>query len=71
MKLLRPDQVAERLNISKRTAYRLIEAGCFVPLRVGASLRVTDQSVDRYVRRQMELYAIDNGIFNETMPNVT
>lgn len=63
MKLLRPDQVADRLNISKRTVYRLIEAGAFVPLRVGASLRVTEQSVDKYIRRQLELYAIGNDFF--------
>ena len=63
LKLLRPDQVAERLNVSKRQAYRLIDAGCFASLRVGACLRVTEQSLERYIRRQMEQYAIDNGLF--------
>ena len=64
LKLLRPDQVADRLNASKRTVYRLIDAGCFVALKVGACLRVTEQSVEKYIRKQMEIYAIDHDLLD-------
>lgn len=60
-KLLRPDQVALRLNISKRSVYRLIECGCFVVCRIGSCLRVSEASLERYVRRQVELYEIESG----------
>lgn len=61
MKLLRPDQLAERLNISRSAAYRLIAAGHFVTLKVGGCLRVSESSVDRYLKKQIQLYEIENG----------
>jgi excisionase family DNA binding protein len=65
-RLLRPDQVADRLCISKRSAYRLINQGAFSALKVGCSLRVMESSVDAYVRRQIEIHAIETGIISKT-----
>ena len=60
IKLLRPDQTADRLNVSKYTVYRLINAGEFTTLKVGGSLRVVESSVDRYIKKQIEKYFIEN-----------
>ena len=60
IKLLRPDQTADRLNVSKQTVYRLINAGEFTTLKVGGSLRVVESSIDRYIRAQIEKYFIEN-----------
>jgi excisionase family DNA binding protein len=59
-RLLRPDQVASRLNISRAAAYRLIADGHFTALKIGASLRVTEQSVEDYVRRQIEVFILES-----------
>jgi excisionase family DNA binding protein len=64
MKLLRVEQCAERLNISKRQAYRLISCGCFTSLKVGHSLRVIESSVDSYLKKQIELYAVESGLID-------
>jgi excisionase family DNA binding protein len=55
-RLLRPDQLQERLNISRSKAYRLISEGHFLALRIGSSIRVTEDSVDHYLKRQVYLY---------------
>ena len=60
-RLLRPDQTAERLNVHKRTVYRLCDRGDLVCLRIGAALRVVESSVDRYVDRQIERHYLDTG----------
>lgn len=62
VKLLRVDQVSERLNISKRQAYRLVAEGHFISLKVGHALRVTHDSLDSYIERQINLFAIENGV---------
>jgi len=61
-RLLRPDQVADELNISKRTAQRLIKAGHFEALKVGGSLRVTESSLRKYIRRQINQFVIAEGV---------
>ena len=62
IKILRPDQAADRLNVSKRTVYRLIQAGHFVCLKVGGSVRITEPSVEKYIRSQIEQHYIENGL---------
>jgi excisionase family DNA binding protein len=64
MKLLRPDEVALRLNISRRQAYRLIESGELVALRVRCSLRVVESSIDQYLKKQIELFAVESGLID-------
>jgi excisionase family DNA binding protein len=61
-RLLRIDQAARKLNVSKRTVYRLVNDGHFVAMKIGASLRITEPSIDSYVRRQLEKFYIDNGL---------
>ena len=61
-RLLRVDQLAQKLNISKRQAYRLISNGHFVALKIGGCLRIRSDSVEDYVKRQISLFAIENGI---------
>lgn len=62
-RLLRWDQVCARLNISKAQFYRMNSAGCFISLRVGGTIRVTEASVDAYVERQILAFALENGEF--------
>jgi excisionase family DNA binding protein len=51
--LLRPDEVAERLNISRASVYRLLDRGALRGVRLGdgpkAHLRVEPEEVDRYI----------------------
>jgi len=61
-KLLRIDQLASRLNVSVRSAYRLVACGHFIALRVGNSLRVREDSVDLYIQRQISVYRLEGGL---------
>ena len=71
IKILRPDQAADRLNVSKRTVYRLIQAGHFVCLKVGGSVRITEPSVEQFIRKQIEAHYIEHGLnFSDKRPNV-
>ncbi len=45
--LLRPIDVAELLNVSRKTAYRLIERGELDAVHVGASVRVRPDDLER------------------------
>jgi excisionase family DNA binding protein len=60
-RLLRWDQVAERLNISRAKVYRLIAQGHFVALNVGRSVRITEASLDDFIDRQIYTFALNNG----------
>ncbi len=45
--LLRPDEAAESLRVSRATIYRLCDAGELEAIRVGGSLRIHSRSVER------------------------
>jgi excisionase family DNA binding protein len=60
-RLLRPDQAAERLNVSTRSVYRLLAEGQLTGCKIRGCLRVRESSVDDYIRRQIALYALENG----------
>jgi excisionase family DNA binding protein len=61
-RLLRPDQLAERLGISRSQAYRLIAAGHFDALMPGhRSVQVTEASVNAYIERRIGMYKLENG----------
>jgi excisionase family DNA binding protein len=47
MKLLTISEVAERLRVSKRTAYRLAQG--MIRTEIGGSLRVPEPALDRYI----------------------
>lgn len=48
-KLLTVTEVAEMLRVSNMTVYRLIKAGELGSLRVGKSVRLREDDVDRYL----------------------
>jgi excisionase family DNA binding protein len=49
--LLRPVDVAELLNVSRKTAYRLIERGDLDAIHVGANVRVRPEDLAAYLDR--------------------
>jgi excisionase family DNA binding protein len=49
--LLRPVDVAELLNVSRKTAYRLIERGELSAVYVGTSVRIRPEELAEYVER--------------------
>lgn len=61
-KLLRIDQVADILNCSKRSVYRLVSECEIQGLKVRGTLRISADSVDFYVNRQIKIYQENNGI---------
>lgn len=61
-RLFRIDQVADVLNCSRRSVYRLVEACEVDALKVRGSLRVTVDSVDLYIKREISHFQEKNGI---------
>ena len=49
--LVRPVDVAELLNVSRKTSYRLIERGELSPVYVGTSVRVRPEELAAYLDR--------------------
>ncbi|GJM23863.1 MAG: hypothetical protein DHS20C16_02780 [Phycisphaerae bacterium] len=49
--LLRLDEAAEKLRISKRTLYRLLAQGEMQLVKVRAGSRIPRDSIEAYVRR--------------------
>lgn len=47
--LLRVEQVAERLRISRSAAWRLVHDGRLPSLRIGRSVRIRPDDLDRYI----------------------
>lgn len=68
--LLRPNQVADRLNVCVKTVYRLISDGHFRAIKARGSLRVFESSLTDYIDRQAALFALETGLLEETMPNI-
>jgi excisionase family DNA binding protein len=48
-KLLTPDQVAEFLAVSRKTVYRIINAGKLNAIKVESIIRVPEKSLKEYV----------------------
>lgn len=55
-------QTADLLGSSTRTVYRLISDGELTALHVRGSLRIPEEGVEEYQRRQILKYAEENGI---------
>jgi excisionase family DNA binding protein len=51
-RLLKVPEVADRLGCSVDYAYRLCERGEIAVTRVGRNVRVSEESLDDYIRRQ-------------------
>lgn len=49
--LLRADEVAQRLNISRSLAYQLMQRGEIPTVRFGGSVRVRESDLGAYVQR--------------------
>ncbi len=63
--LLKPDTVARRLAVSRRTVYRLVHDGKLVALKIGAALRITETSLERFIRKQAETFSLESGNFRD------
>ena len=50
-RLLRPAEVAEQLQVSRRTVYNLIARGDLKPCRIGGAIRVHPGDLAEYVAR--------------------
>lgn len=49
MKLLRPKEVAERLAVSDRTIYRLVDEGKIASYRIGGAVRISEEDLEAYL----------------------
>jgi putative molybdopterin biosynthesis protein len=49
--LLRPDEVAEVLNISKSLAYKLLQQGQIPAVRFNKTVRVRQVDLDNYINK--------------------
>lgn len=48
-KLLRAGDVAQRLNISRALAYRLMQSGAMPTIRINRSVRVRTEDLEAYI----------------------
>ncbi len=49
-KLLRPEEVADLLNISKSYIYKLLRLRCVPAIRIGRSIRVRPEDLEKFIR---------------------
>jgi len=61
-KLYRVDEVADILNCSSRSVYRLISAGELRAFRIRSSLRVSREGLDLFIQRQISKFQEEEGI---------
>lgn len=61
-KILRVDEVAERLSCGKRTVYNLIESGELAAMRLGRTkgLRVSAEAVSHFLSRRFRAFREEN-----------
>ena len=52
-KLLKAVQVADRLNVSRAQAYRLMQEGDIPTVRIRGSIRVRPEDLDRYIQENL------------------
>jgi excisionase family DNA binding protein len=64
-KILRPDEVASFLRISKRGVYRLISSGDLPAFKVGGALRISSQALESFIDRQMAEHELETGLVND------
>jgi len=61
-KFLTAQQLADKLNISLSSSYRLISECHFEALKIKGCVRVSEQSVDDFIRRKTLLFAVEQGL---------
>jgi excisionase family DNA binding protein len=59
--LLRPEEAAEMLGVSRASVYRLLENGVLAGVRIGASRRIAVTEVEAFVARLAEADASTRG----------
>ena len=65
-RLLRPDEVAEKLQCTKRHVYNLISRGELRALSIGdRGLRVDVKDLDGFIEKRKQLFSEAVGIFDE------
>src|SRR3989442_7172915 len=52
--MLRVPELAERLDLSPQSVYRLLQSGALPGLRVGGSWRVPASALERWIETQLE-----------------
>ena len=52
--LLRIDDVANRLSVSRATTYRLIQRGILPVVHIGTTIRVPAEALDCWLRDQVQ-----------------
>ena len=61
-RILRPDEVASFLRVSRRSVYRLIYSGELPAFKVGVALRILQSEVNRFIEKQMAEHELETGI---------
>ena len=51
-RLLRPDEVAVKWNVSRSKVYALLAAGVLPSVRIGHSVRIPAQALERWIEDQ-------------------
>jgi excisionase family DNA binding protein len=52
-KMLKPEEVQERLNVTRGHVYKLSKRDGFPSVRVGGMLRVPEKALDEWIERQL------------------
>ena len=60
--LVTPRSAANRLSCSVKTVRRLVDDGELEALKVRGGLRITDGSIDAYIKRQILEFQTKDGI---------
>jgi excisionase family DNA binding protein len=53
-RLLSIPKVAEALSVHRSTVYRLIAEGAFPVTRFGGSVRISEEALDEYIKRNTD-----------------
>lgn len=53
-KLLKPNEIADRLNVSKPQVYLMLRNGDLPIVRIGRCVRVRDIDLENYIQRNLE-----------------
>jgi putative molybdopterin biosynthesis protein len=53
VRLLKSDEVAELLHISRSMAYLLMKRGDIPTVRIGSSVRVRPEDIDQYIKNNV------------------
>jgi|WetSurMetagenome_2_1015567.scaffolds.fasta_scaffold81633_2 prophage regulatory protein len=55
-KLLKPNEVAQILGVSRSFAYQLIKKGEIASIQMGRSVRVRPEDLDAFIQQRMRMH---------------